>query len=295
MYFLQSAFRSIRKNYLMTFASIFVLVACMLIMGSVYLCSANISAFVDSLGENEITAYISDELNEEEIQPLQDSLKSLLGDRGTVEFVSKDKALEEWAEELGEEGSYLSLFEGEDNPLRNEFRICVSDEYLEEFDSIVSEIKNDYIPEKIANISETGDIVDMLLSLRNVLDTLGFWIMLILAIVSWFIVSNTIKLAMYSRRHEINIMKYVGAKNSFIRTPFILEGLIIGVIAAIIAFVLQWIVYVYLLQPLLDNLSWMPKVPFVDACPLLIAYFCGIGLVVGFVSSAFSINKYLKV
>ena len=119
--------------------------------------------------------------------------------------------------------------------------------------------------------------------------------MIILALVSWFIVSNTIKLAMHNRRHEINIMKYVGATNAFIRTPFVLEGIIIGLSAAFISFAGQWIIYVYLLQPLVANLSFVTTVPFSELWPVIAAYFGGIGLLVGLVGSTFSINKYLKV
>ena len=149
--------------------------------------------------------------------------------------------------------------------------------------------------EEIANTSDSQEIVDVLLSLKRVMDILGFWIMIILALVSWFIVSNTIKLAMLNRRHEINIMKYVGATNSFIRVPFVLEGIIIGLIAAAVSFGAQWVIYVYLLQPLVADLQFVATVPFIELCPVIILYFGGIGLFVGIFGSAFSINKYLKV
>lgn len=293
MYFLQSAFNSIKKNYLMTFASIFVLIACMLIIGSAYLCSANITAFVEKLGdENEIVAYIDEETDEEDLANLQEEVESVSEYITDVRFVTNDEALEEYRNQFGEEGEYLSWFYGDENPLRDEFRIRVDKNHLEEFGAISADI---YEIEGIANVSDSQDVVDMLLSLKKVLDVLGFWIMLILAIVSWFIVSNTIKLAMYSRRHEINIMKYVGATNAFIRTPFILEGVIIGVVAAGVSFAMQWVVYVYLLQPLVSELSFITTLPFGSMAIIIAVIFCGIGLFVGFVASAFSINKYLKV
>lgn len=293
MYFLQSAFNSIKKNYLMTFASIFVLIACMLIIGSAYLCSANITAFVEKLGdENEIVAYIDEETDEEDLANLQEEVESVSEHIINVRFVTNDEALEEYRNQFGEEGAYLSWFYGDENPLRDEFRIRVDKNHLDEFGAISAKI---YAIEGIANISDSQDVVDMLLSLKKVLDVLSFWIMLILAIVSWFIVSNTIKLAMYSRRHEINIMKYVGATNAFIRTPFILEGVIIGILAAGVSFAMQWVVYVYLLQPLVSGLSFITTVPFSSMAIMIAVIFCGIGLFVGFVASAFSINKYLKV
>lgn len=292
MYFLQTAFKSIRKNYLMTFASIFVLIACMLIMGSAYLCSANIEVFMNDLGQkNEIVAYIDDAVEESAYTELELELEGIEY-VDNVTFVTKDDALLEYQKEFGEEGEYLSWFYGDENPLRNEFRITVNEDHLEAFEGIADEIAN---MEEIANISDSQEIVNVLLSLKNVMDILGFWIMLILALVSWFIVSNTIKLAMLNRRHEINIMKYVGATNWFIRVPFILEGLIIGLIAAAVSLGIQWIVYEYLLQPLVSDLQFVTTVPFADLCPVLVLYFAGIGLFVGLFSSVFSINKYLKV
>ncbi|MBQ8894256.1 MAG: permease-like cell division protein FtsX [Clostridia bacterium] len=292
MYFLQSAFKSIRKNYLMTFASVFVLMACMLIIGSAYLCSANIAAFMDSLGEkNEIVAYVDDAVEESRLASLQEEIESI-DYVESVEYVTKDEALAEYQQQFEEDASYLSWFYGDENPLRNEFRIQVSEKNLEEFESVSAKIA---AMEEIANISDSQEVVNMLISLKKVMDILGFWIMIILALVSWFIVSNTIKLAMYNRRHEINIMKYVGATNAFIRTPFILEGIMIGLCAAVVSFAVQWIIYVYLLQPLVADLSFITTVPFARLSPMIMLYFGGIGLLVGLVGSAFSINKYLKV
>ncbi len=292
MYFLQSAFKSIRKNYLMSFASIFVLVACMLIIGSVFLCSANIDALMDDLGSNnEIVAYVDDELDESEFSALKAELESIEYVE-SVQFVTKDAALAEYQERFGEDGSYLSWFYGDENPLRNEFRIHVGEKDLEHFESVTEEVA---LTDGVANTSDSQDVVNVLLSLQNVMDVLGFWIMILLALVSWFIVYNTIKLAMYNRRHEINIMKYVGATNGFIRTPFILEGVILGLCAAAISFAVQWIIYVYLLQPLVADLQFVVTIPFATLAPVIAIYFGIIGLLVGLIGSGFSINKYLKV
>ena len=292
MYFLQTAFKSIRKNYLMTFASIFVLIACMLIMGSAYLCSANIESFMDDLGENnEIVAYVDDAVDESSYTELKERIENI-DYVAEVTFVTKQDALLEYQTELDDGGEHLSWFYGDENPLRNEFRISVEENHLDSFESIVNKIAS---MDEIANTSDSQEVVNLLLSLKKVMDILGFWIMLILALVSWFIVSNTIKLAMLNRRHEINIMKYVGATNSFIRIPFILEGIIIGLVAAAISMGIQWVVYVYLLQPLVAELQFIATVPFVEMFPILLLYFGMIGFVVGLFSSVFSINKYLKV
>jgi cell division transport system permease protein len=264
----------------------------MLIIGSAYLCSANIAAFMESLGEkNEIVAYVDDAVEESRLASLQEEIESIEYVE-EVEYVTKDEALAEYQKRFEDDASYLSWFYGEENPLRNEFRIRVNEKHLDAFQGISAKVS---AMEEIANISDSQEVVNMLISLKKVMDILGFWIMIILALVSWFIVSNTIKLAMYNRRHEINIMKYVGATNAFIRTPFILEGIIIGLCAAVVSFAVQWIIYVYLLQPLVADLSFITTVPFGQLSPMIILYFGGIGLLVGLVGSAFSINKHLKV
>ncbi len=292
IYFIKSAFQSIFKNIWMSLASMFVLIACMLIMGSAYLCSVNIGSFMTKLeAQNEIVAFVDDSVAEEDITALRDKIAAVDGVE-SVQFVSKEQALSEYRNSFDSQEDYLSGFEGDENPLRNEFRITILD--LEKFDSISDTISE--MPE-IANIRDSQEVVDVLISLRRVMDILGFWIMIILAIVSLFIISNTIKLAMFNRRHEINIMKYVGATNWFIRWPFVLEGAIIGVFSSAVSFGLQWLIYVYLLKPLASKLDFLSAsvLPFRQVYGEVLLIFACIGIIVGIFGSIFSIRKYLKV
>lgn len=294
VYFLKSSFKSMYKNGLMTVASVFVLIACMLIIGTVFLGSQNVLSFMEKLeAQNEIVAFISDDYGDD-----SDSRKKLcekieeIDGVATVEYISKEQALAEYRASLGENGAYLDGYAGEDNPLRNELRITIED--IEKFSTVAFEVSN---MEEIANTRDSQSVVDLLLSVRKVLEILGFWIMIILAVVSLFIISNTIKLTMYSRRTEINIMKYVGATNGFIRFPFILEGIIIGILSTLLSLALQWCIYSYVLVPLLSGLSFLADsvVPFEQCMKYLIAIFASIGLGVGIFGSAISIRKYLKV
>lgn len=292
LYFLKSAFKSMYKNIIMTLASVFVLIACMLIIGSVYLAAENVLSFMDKLDEqNEIVAFIDDEYGDDSLsrKNLEKKIKSIDGVR-SVEYITKEQALAEHREALGAD-DYLEGFEGEENPLRNELRIKISD--LDRFSEIADEIAS---AEEIAKVRDSRDVVETLLKARRALTMLGFWIVVILAIVSLFIISNTIKLAMHNRRNEINIMKYVGATNSFIRIPFILEGVLIGFVSAAIALGAQWCLYTYAIVPLIsDSFLSSSVVPFGDMIDMLVALFAGIGLVVGVFGSALSIRKYLKV
>ena len=293
-YFLKTSFKSMYKNAIMTAASIFVLIACMLIIGTVFVASENVLSFMDRLeDQNEIVAFISDDYGDDSHSrdELCDKIEAFTGVE-SVEYVTKEQALAEYRDGLGESGSYLDGYDGEDNPLRNELRIKINDLTL--FQSVSSKVSE---LDEIANIRDSQEVVDMLLSVRNVLGVLGFWVMAILSIVSLFIISNTIKLAMYNRRNEINIMKYVGATNAFIRFPFVLEGILIGLVSTIVALAIQWCIYAYAIVPLLAQLSFLSEtvVPFAVMFSELTIIFAIIGLVVGAFGSALSIRKYLKV
>lgn len=282
------------KNALMTIASVFVLMACMLIIGSVFLASENVLSFMNKLeAQNEIVAFIDDDYGEDSLsrEQLCDKVRAVAG-VSDVEYVTREQAFAEYRDSLGSNREYLDGYDGEDNPLRNELRIHIGD--IELFESVAGTVS---AMEEIANIRDSQDVVDMLLSMRRMLNMLGFWILVILAVVSLFIISNTVKLAMHSRRNEINIMKYVGATNGFIRFPFLLEGILIGVAATALAIAAQWCIYVYALIPAISQLTFLSDciVPFRSAAPGLLIIFGVIGLVVGVFGSVLSIRKYLKV
>ena len=287
-YIIGSAFRGMKKHLMMTTASVSVLIACMIIIGTAYLFSQNVSNFMLQIEQqNEIVAFIDDAVPEEDYQSLQRKIENIEG-VDTVDFVTKDEALEDYRNTLGEDGSYLDSFSGEDNPLRNSFVITISN--LELFTSASSKIAS---MDEIGFVRDTQEIVNVLISLRKVVNILGVWIMLILGLVSLFIISNTIKIAMYNRRTEISIMKYVGATDWFIRWPFIFEGLFIGLIAAVVCFGLQWYIYTYLFAALFEGIDFVQLVPFSQLYIDIIIVFTCIGVLVGVFGSITSIRKYL--
>ena len=287
-YIIGSAFRGMKKHLMMTTASVSVLIACMIIIGTAYLFSQNVSNFMLQIEQqNEIVAFIEDSVPEEEYQALQARIKNVSG-VSSVDFVTREEAMEDYRATLGEDGSYLDAFTDENNPLRNSFVITIGD--LSLFKDASATIAG---MEEIGRVRDTQEIVNVLISLRKVINILGVWIMLILGLVSLFIISNTIKIAMFNRKTEISIMKYVGATNWFIRWPFIFEGLFIGLLAATICFGLQWYIYTYLLKSLFDGISFIQLVPFSQLCDDIIIVFGGIGIFVGVFGSITSIRKYL--
>ncbi len=287
-YIISSAFRGMKKHLMMTTASVSVLIACMIIIGTAYLFAENISNFMTQIEQqNEIVAFIDEDVPEEEYQSLQQNIEAIEGVSDT-DFITKDEALEEYRAQLGDEGAYLDSYTGEDNPLRNSFSITIGD--LSQFENASTAIAE---LDEIAYVRDTQEVVSVLLSLRKVIQVLGMWIMVILGLVSLFIISNTIKIAMYNRKNEINIMKYVGATNWFIRWPFVFEGLFIGVLAATICFALQWYIYNYLFTTLFAGINFIELVPFSQLYVDIIVIFVVIGVVVGIFGSMTSIRKYL--
>ncbi len=287
-YIISSAFRGMRKHLMMTTASVSVLIACMIIIGTAYLFAENISHFMAQIEQqNEIVAFIDEQVPEEDYQSLKQKIEAIDGVSST-DFITKDEALEEYKNQLGDNGAYLDAYSGEENPLRNSFSITISD--LTQFESASDSIAE---LDEIAYVRDTKEVVSVLLSLRKVIQILGVWVMVILGLVSLFIIANTIKIAMYNRKNEISIMKYVGATNWFIRWPFVFEGLFIGMLAATICFALQWYIYNYLFTTLFAGIEFIELVPFSQLYPDIIVIFALIGIVVGVFGSMTSIRKYL--
>ncbi len=204
-----------------------------------------------------------------------------------IEFISKDQAFENYKSNIPDGDA---IFEGiEDNPLRDSYSIYLDD--LSAMQAVISKLEQ--IP-KIAKIRGRTDISTNLVKLENMLSFVMLWFMIILVGISIFIISNTIKAAMFARRKEINIMKHVGATDWFIRWPFIIEGIIIGIISAIIAFFAQMYIYIYLLEKVFAGINIFTLLPFTYFIPYILYGFFGTGIFIGGMSSLFSIKKYLK-
>ena len=233
-YLLKEGVKNVWNNRMMSFASIGVLVSCLLLTGAAVLFSANLSyAMKDIQDENVVTVYLKQEVGELEAVTLGSELKEIPNIKEIV-FVSQQEALEQYTEILG------PLFEGleEDNFLPNAYRVTMED--LSLYDETVAKIKE--IPQ-VDTLSDRSDAASKLTNLNNMVGTAGLWILIILSVVSLFIISNTIRVTMYSRRLEISIMKSVGATNWFIRVPFIVEGVVIGLISAGISILVLKLVY----------------------------------------------------
>lgn len=294
-YLIKDGAKNIWANRLMSFASVGVMVACLLIVGAAILFSVNVNSMVGYVeSQNEVVAFLDDNITQEGIDSVQAELDQM-DNIGNITFVSKEEALEQEKENMGDAGLLLEGLDN-DNPLPDKFIIQIED--LEYMNDSVREI------DRIDGVDSTQaprNVADTLVSIRYAVSFAGSFIIVILAVVTLIIIANTIRLTVYSRRTEINIMKYVGATDIFIRLPFIAEGIILGLVSAILAFFILWGAYSYLMSWLIVNpQSWMQAVsgsfvPFTDVAWQLFGGFALGGSLVGVLGSVIFVRKHLRV
>ena len=240
-YLFRQGWNNFKGNRLMSVASVGVVTSCLILVGICGSLVLNVNSFVQYLGaQNEVVIYMKDEATLENINFINSSLEK---DEDVTEFkfVSKEEALKEQMEYMGRYESLLSGYQGENNPLPASFRVHLDD--LTRLEPVSMEFS---AFEGVDYVSTPTELAGVLITLKNVTYYAGLAILVILVMVSMVVISNTIRLTVFARRREISIMKYVGATNGFIRLPFIVEGLLIGTISALITFAVVAGGYVYL-------------------------------------------------
>lgn len=290
-YLTKEGFRNLKVNKLMSVASITVLFSCLMLIGIAFMMLVNIEAFISNIeDENVIMVYADLDASEYEYISLGNSL-SRIENVASIENVDKEAAYKEILEGL-DSGLRDYLTGLNENPLPNAYRVTVGD--MASFEKVVTEIKQ---LSYIERVYENSSLANQLEGIRNSVSYISIGMIALLLIVSLFIISNTIKVTMFSRRLEISIMKSVGATNSFIRWPFMVEGIIIGVIAGVLATGAVWGVYELALgsfTQMLTSFGGETQVEFIDYALYLAIAFVGIGMFTGIFGSATSIRKYLK-
>lgn len=290
-YLTKEGFRNIWTNRLMSIASIAVLLSCLIMIGSAFMVLVNIQQVIDNIEDmNVIVAYVRSDVDEARTESLGNELKDLKN-VSTVEFVDKETAFKEQIEAMGTNADY---FADAENILPDTFKITVNN--MEQFDKTADEISK--LPE-IESIRDNKDVAVALASIRSTVTYISIGIIVLLMLVSLFIISNTVRITMFSRRLEISIMKSVGATNGFIRWPFIIEGIILGIISAILSLGSVWGVYEVVKKSILSMLGGIMAigsslVDFKDYLILLLVSFLVIGILSGVVGSMVSIRRYLK-
>ncbi len=290
-YLTKEGFRNLWSNRLMSFASVAVLLSCMIMIGSAFMLLVNIQSVIDNIEDkNVIMVYVAQDVDEAAVTQLSDELKALKN-VSHIEFVDKETAFKQEIENLGTDATY---FEGVENPLPDVYKVSV--DMMENFDETSKEIEK---LENVDSIRDDKDIATVLINIRSSVTYLSVGIIALLMLVSLFIISNTIRITMFSRRLEISIMKSVGATNGFIRWPFVIEGILLGVISAAVSLGAVWGIYELVKNSVADMLGGIMDigsslVPFTDYLLVILAAFLIIGILSGVVGSMVSIQRYLK-
>ena len=290
-YFVSEGVKSYTVNGLMSLASTVIVVASLVVFGLYLLFSMNINYIAQQLeAECEIRAWIDESIKPEstKMQDIANKIKAI-DNVDTVEFYSNDKALKDYEEDLGEDSSVLDGLE-DDNPIRDSYKVTLVDLTLA--DKTAADI------EKITGVAKVNDnqtSMNRLVSATNIIKNISFWFMIFLSAIAVFIISNTIKITLFARRRDINIMKYLGATNSFISWPYIVEGIVIGLVGALISIIIVILAYNYFVSM---DFTLFGTIKFCTVGQVflpLLAWFAGLGVLLGAIGSAVSIRRHLRV
>ena len=289
-YLTKEGFRNVWVNRLMSIASIAVLMACLVMMGSAFMVLVNVEGVMKEIeAENVVMVYLDLDATDSEVMRVE---QDILGTPNVLrcKYTDKDVAFSQALADLETDATY---FEGVDNPLPDLFEVSISD--MSKFKSTVDALA---AIENVDVVRDNQEIANVLVQIRSSISYVSIGVIAVLLIISLFIISNTIRITMFSRRLEINIMKSVGATNWFIRWPFIVEGMLLGVISALVSLGVVWGIYA-LLEPTVDSIFGMISknfevISFIGYAPYILAAFVAIGILSGGIGSLISIQKYLK-
>ena len=289
-YLIKEGFHGIFLHGFMSFAAICVTIACLLIVGSFSIIAYNLDVMVEKLNQtSEIMVYIDSSLSDAEARSVGTKINQLDNVQNSV-FVTREEALEKFVNDHDNNAAFNGV---QAQDLRHRYVVTLEDNALmEQTDNLLKNIPG------VAKTNAAYELAQGFTTIQNVLNIASIALIAMLLVISLLIISNTIKLAMYDRRDEIAIMKMVGATNSFIRLPFIVEGFTLGMIGAILAFGLEWVLYDALVERInsVDALRLFEFVPFTgDLMVPMLATFGAAGLFVGIVGSWTSIRKFMDV
>ena len=288
-YLTKEGFRNIRSNKLMSLASVAVLMSCLVMIGVAFLLFVNIDKMLGDISqENVIMVFIEDDATDEEISEMERRIDAITNVKSAT-FIPKEEAFPQVMESLG---SAAALFDGmESELLPDAYEITIHD--MEKYDETITQLEG---LDNVLQLRHNRDFARQLTSLRSTAGYVSIAVIFMLLVVSLFIISNTVRVTMYNRRLEIRIMKSVGATKWFIRWPFMVEGIVLGIISGLISLGIVFGLYKLAANAvgnILGVLSVEP-VPFENYVLGILIAFVATGVVTGAFGSIVSMNKYLK-
>lgn len=294
-YLIKLGVRSVWVNRVMTFASFCIMLVSMMLIGLAVLTSMNLNRIIGSIEDkNEVIVQIYDTAPDSEVEALGDKLRKT-ANVAEVRFYSRDEALEDIKADMSEEEQTLfDMFE--ENPLPNVYRIKIDDLSLMS-ETVLFIASYDFVEQ----VREPTDFAALLTDIRNIIAFISIGVVAALVIVCLVIISNTTRTSVFTRRKEISIMKYVGATNTFIRVPFFVEGLMVGLLAAAVASVLTKLIYDAVFNIFAEGFKlWSyigvsSLIPSGEVMLLVTLCYIGAGALIGAIGTTISTGKHLKV
>ena len=284
-YLIGEGFRNTFKNKKSTFSAMLVMCISMLIFGFFFIVGENVNHIMQTVENAQaMQVFIKLDATEKEIQTMGEELKAIEG-ISKVEFLSKEDGFAEYKEKYGDKSYLIDPYEE-----------VIPDSYIINFNQVLEKVNQ---LENVKEISSANEVMDKLVKVTNGIRMVTIVILAGLVIGAIFIIANTIKLSVYARRKEISIMKYVGATNSFIRWPFIVEGMLIGILSAGISILIVGGLYRMVANGLLSSTTiqnlGITFVSFSDMFNMIIIVYLILGIGIGVLGSAMSMRKYLEV
>ena len=293
-YLVKKGISSIWKNFLMSFASFCILMVSLLLVSCAVLLMMNVNKIMSNIEDtNEITIYLKEDISDKQVEHIKSVLEKNQ-DITDVKYYSKEQAVDDFRDNMAEYSELLDYLDK--NPMPETFLVRVKD--LSKIRHVVNTV-NDI--EGVEQTKAPYDFASVLVQIRNTFTLIGGAVLVALVVVSIVIVSNSIRTSVFARRNEISIMRYVGATSGFIKAPFFVEGMFIGILAGAAAWGLTWLIYDSVFALFSADLTvWQMfgfygLTPFGDIMWYVLAVNCAAGALLGAVGTVFSTGKYLKV
>jgi len=287
--------KNVWTNRIMTFASFCVILVSLLLVGSMMLFTANVNRFISGIeSKNEIVVYLNDGVTDETVSQMETDIKKL-DNVAEVVFYSKEQAFEDYKKSM-ENAEEIFESIGDESPLPDAFKVRVKD--ISKMTSTIAQINK---MQNIYKVSAPNDFADLLIGIKSTVGMISTAVVAALGIVCLVIISNATRASVFARRKEINIMKYVGATNTFIRIPFFVEGMVTGMLAGVAAAGLTWFGYEKFIEALSKQMTlWKAFgidefIPFDSVAVKVVLGYVGAGALLGAIGTVISTRKHLKV
>ncbi len=290
-YFITQGFRNIRTHRLVSLASVGIVAASLFLLGIFMLLEMNINSILSQLqNQYEINIYIKSNITTPQRKELESQL-NMIEDIADYQYYTKDERLQAVKESTYRGKEYLLEDFEKDNPLRDSYVITLKN--LDRAEDVADQLKK---IDGVDEVSNAPEIAGKIQQFSNGAEQVGFWMMLLFALAALFIISNTIRMGMVARSREIEIMHFVGASSGYIRGPFLVEGMILGLFGALLASVAVVWGYSVAANALQNGVpeEILEVVKPLDAAKAMIPVFLGLGMGIGLFGSGFSVHKYKR-